>query len=174
MPFANGSQQNFIPNFDPAHGMSGHQPASSIQRSEEKETNEMLIPHGTVITLVDGENWEVLRNSGTEAEPELTKMPTPELAETNHGSGGRHGVSSANPSAHQRDEDAHAAAVGDWLNTQVQTHKIEKLIVIASPRTLGELRHRYSKAVQAVLVSELAKDLIGRQPSDILTALRHR
>ena len=134
----------------------------------------MLILHGAVIALVDGENWEVLRNSGTEAEPELTAIPTPALAETNHGSGGRHGVSSANPSGNQLDEDAHAAAVGDWLNAQVQTHKIEKLVVIASPRTLGELRHRYSKAVQAALVGELAKDLIGRQPSDVLAALRHK
>ena len=100
-------------------------------------------------------------------------MATPELDETNHGSGNRHGVSSANPSGNQRDEDAHAAAVGDWLNAQVQTHKIEHLFVIASPRTLGELRHRYSKAVQAALAGELAKDLIGRQPSEVLAALRH-
>ncbi len=134
----------------------------------------MLIPHGAVIALVDGEHWEILRNSGNEADPELSVMPLPELAETNHGSGGRHGVSSANPSGNQRDEDAHAAAVGDWLNAQVQTHKIEKLIVIASPRTLGELRHRYSKAVQHALVGELAKDLIGRQPADILAALRSK
>lgn len=134
----------------------------------------MLIPHGAVIALVDGENWEVLRNGGTEAEPELTAIATPELVESNHGSGGRHGVSSANPSGNQRDEDAHAAAVGDWLNAQVQTHKIEQLIVIASPRTLGELRHRYSKAVQAALIGELAKDLIGRQPADILTALQKK
>lgn len=134
----------------------------------------MLIPHGAVIALVDGENWEVLRNSGTEAEPELSVLATPELDETNHGSGNRHGVSSANPSGNQRDEDAHAAAVGDWLNAQVQTHKIEHLFVIASPRTLGELRHRYSKAVQAALVGELAKDLIGRQPSEVLAALRHK
>ena len=134
----------------------------------------MLIPHGAVIALVDGEEWQVLRNSGTEADPELTALPTPELVETNHGSGGRHGVSSANPSGNQRDEDAHAAAVGDWLNQQVQTHKIEQLIVIASPRTLGELRHRYSKAVQHAVIGELAKDLMDRQPAEILTALRNK
>lgn len=134
----------------------------------------MLIPHGAVIALVDGENWELLRNSGNEADPELSPMATPDLDETNHSSGNRHGVSSANPSGNQRDEDAHAAAVGNWLNAQVQTHKIEQLIVIASPRTLGELRHRYSKAVQNALLGELAKDLIGRQPADILTALQHK
>ena len=94
----------------------------------------MLIPHGAVIALVDGEDWQVLRNGGTEAEPELALLPTPQLVEENHGSGGRHAISSANPSGHQRDEDAHAAAVAEWLNRQVQDHKIEKLVVIAPPK----------------------------------------
>ncbi|MBA4354989.1 MAG: attachment protein [Novosphingobium sp.] len=134
----------------------------------------MLIPHGAVIALVDGEDWQVLRNAGTEADPELIALTTPELVEDNFGSGARHHVSAANPSGNQRDEDAHAAAVGDWLNHQVQGHKIEQLVVIASPRTLGELRHHYSKAVQNALVGELAKDLIGRQPAEILAALRSR
>lgn len=132
----------------------------------------MLIPHGAVIALVDGEDWQILRNGGTEVEPELTVLPTPELAETNHGSGGRHQISAANPSGNQRDEDAHAAAVGEWLNRQVQDHKIEKLVVIAPPRTLGELRHHYSKAVQNAVIGELAKDFMDRQPAQILAALR--
>jgi len=132
----------------------------------------MLIPHGAVIALVDGEDWQILRNSGTEAEPELTEMATPELVESNHGSGGRHAVSSANPSGNQRDEDAHAAAVAEWLNRQVQDHKIEQLVVIAPPRTLGELRHHYSKAVQRAVIGELAKDFMDRQPTQIIAALR--
>lgn len=132
----------------------------------------MLIPHGAVIALVDGQDWQILRNSGTEAEPELVALPAPHLVEHNHNAGGRHGSSAANPSGHQRDEDAHAAAVGVWLNRQVQDHKIEKLVVIASPRTLGELRHHYSKALQRALIAELAKDLMGRQPADVVAALQ--
>ncbi len=132
----------------------------------------MLIPHGAVIALVDGEDWQVFRNSGTEATPELTALATPELVEENFGSGGRHATSPANPSGNQRDEDAHAAAVGEWLNRQVEAHKIEQLVVIATPRTLGELRHYYSKAVQSALVGELSKDLIGRQPAEIIAAIQ--
>lgn len=134
----------------------------------------MLIPNGAVIALVDGEDWQILRNTGTEAEPKLTEMATPELVEENFGSGGRHAVSSANPSGNQRDEDAHAAAVGDWLNRQVQDHKIEQLVVIAPPRTLGELRHHYSKAVERAVIGELAKDFMDRQPQQILAALQDK
>ena len=134
----------------------------------------MLIPHGAVIALVDGEEWQVYRNAGTEAAPELTALETPALVEENYGSGGRHATSSANPSGSQRDEDAHAAAVGAWLNRQVQDHKIEQLVVIATPRTLGEIRHHYSKAVQSALLGELSKDLIGRQPAEIISALQAR
>lgn len=132
----------------------------------------MLIPHGTVIALVDGKDWTLLRNSGNEATPELTEMPTPALVEHNHGSGGRHGSSSGNPSGHQLEEDAHAAAVAQWLNQQVGGHKIEHLVVIAPPRTLGELRHHYSKQVEQTLLKELSKDLMGRRGTEIVEALR--
>ena len=134
----------------------------------------MLLPHGTVIAVVDGKDWTLFKNAGNEATPELAEMATPSLVEHNHGSGGRHGSSSGNPSGHQLDEDAHAAAVGDWINRQVSAHKIEHLVVIAAPRTLGELRHHYSKQVEHVLVGEVAKDLMGRRGSDIVAALRAR
>jgi len=134
----------------------------------------MLLPHGAVIVLVDGKAWEIYRNAGNEAAPELTALPVPHLVEQNHGSGGRHGSSSGNPSGHQLDEDAHAAAVAEWLNAKVASHQIEHAVVIAAPRTLGELRHHYSRQTQQALVGELSKDLIGKQPVEILASLRAR
>ncbi|MCW1383350.1 host attachment protein [Novosphingobium sp. KCTC 2891] len=133
----------------------------------------MLLPHGAVIALVDGENWTLLRNAGNEATPDLAELPTPHIDEHNHsGSGGRHGPTASNPSPRQMHEDAHAGAVAEWLNQQVIGHKIEHLVVIAPPRTLGELRHHYAKQVSQVLLGEVAKDLIGRKPDEVLAALR--
>lgn len=132
----------------------------------------MLIPHGTIIALVDGKNWELWRNTGNEAAPELSALPTPKLDEHNHGSGGRHYSSAGNPAGNLLDEDAHAAAVTAWLNREVQAHRIAQLVVIAAPRTLGEMRHHYSKATRQAIVREVSKDLIGRQPADIIAALR--
>lgn len=132
----------------------------------------MLIPHGTVIAIVDGKNWQLWRNAGNEAAPELAELPTPQLEEHNHGSGGRHYSSAGNPAGNQLDEDAHAAAVASWLNGEVQAHRIEQLVVIAAPRTLGELRHHYNKGTERATIRELSKDLIGRQPDEIIAALR--
>lgn len=132
----------------------------------------MLLPHGTVIALADGKKFELYRNGGNEAEPTLTALPAPKLDEHNHGSGGRHYSSSGNPQAHLLEEDAHAAGVAAWLNSQVLSHKIEHLVVIAAPRTLGELRRHYHKQTEHALVGELSKDLVGRQPPDIIAALR--
>lgn len=126
----------------------------------------MLIPHGAVIAVVDGKAWELYRNAGTEAATELVAMETPALVEHNHSSGSSHA------SPHQQDETAHCAAVADWLNRQVQQHKIAQIVLIAPPRALGELRHALNKATQHTVIKELAKDMIGRQPNDIIAALR--
>jgi protein required for attachment to host cells len=133
----------------------------------------MLIPHGTVIAVIDGKNFELYRNGGNEGEPELTALKAPELDEHNHSGGGHH-ASSANPIGHLSDEDAHVSAVAQWLNSEVLGHRIEKLAVIAAPRALGELRRHYHKQLELSLVCELSKDLIGKQPPEILHALQNR
>ena len=134
----------------------------------------MLLPHKAVIALVDGKKFELFQNSGNEAEPHLEAMPAPKLDEHNKGSGGHHHSSSGNPQAHLLEEDAHAAAAASWLNSQVLGHKIEHLVVIAAPRTLGELRKHYHKQTEQTLVGELSKDLIGKQGTEIVEALRAR
>ncbi|KPL67455.1 hypothetical protein SZ64_04660 [Erythrobacter sp. SG61-1L] len=132
----------------------------------------MLLPHGAVIALADGSKFELYRNSGNEAEPELTALPSPKLDEHNHGSGGRHYSSAGNPQASLQEEDAHAAGVAAWLNSQVLGHKIEKLVVFAAPRTLGELRKHYHKQTEHALLGEFHKDLVGHKPEDILEAMK--
>lgn len=131
----------------------------------------MLLPHGTIVAVVDGEKFELHRNTGNEAVVELTRMEEVNLDEHNRDSGSRHITSSANP-GHLLDEDAHAAAVVTWLNRQAVAGKIEHLVVVASPRTLGEMRRRYDKQLNAVLLGEVHKELIGRSGADILAALR--
>ena len=61
-----------------------------------------------------------------------------------------------------------------WLNNEVLGHRIEHLVVVAAPRTLGEMRKHYHKQLEHVLLCELHKDLIGKAPSAILTALREK
>jgi protein required for attachment to host cells len=127
-----------------------------------------------VIAVVDGEKFELHRNAGNEAAPEFVPMDVPKLHEHNRDSGARHISSAANPTGHLLDEDAHAAAVAVWLNQQVVARNIENLIVIAPPRSLGELRRHYDSALRNVLFRELDKEMTGRTGQDILEALRSK
>jgi protein required for attachment to host cells len=131
----------------------------------------MLLPHGTVIALVDGQNFELYRNAGNEAAAELEALPGPRLDSHNH-SGGSHHSSPGNHAGTLVNEDAHAIAAVNWLNEQVLGHKIEHLVLIAAPRTLGEMRRHYHKQLEQVLMGELAKDLTGRNGPEILAALK--
>lgn len=131
----------------------------------------MLIPHGCVVALVDGESFDVYRNAGSEAEPQLLLLDPPELDSAGHSDVG-HRSSPGNHADRQMDEDAHARAASLWLNDQVLSHRIKDLVIMAAPRTLGEMRRHYHAKTREVLRKEVSKDLIGFQPRDVIEALR--
>lgn len=132
----------------------------------------MLIPHGTIIAIVDGAHFALLRNSGNEADPVLEAHAMPALDLHGHASGGQHGRMSGHDPASQVIEAQHGAAVVHWLNAEVLAHRIKDLVVIASPRTLGELRPHYHGQLKQVLRRELAKELVGKTGAEVLAALR--
>ena len=127
----------------------------------------MKIPKHAVVAVADGEVLNMFRNVGEEGAAKLTAMPHGEVSAENSGSGGRHQSSSASPSGIQQTEDNFAAGVADVLNKSVLSGKFDHLIVIAAPRTLGELRKPYHKALSAVLVGEISRDLTGHTIADI-------
>ena len=127
----------------------------------------MLLPHGTVIALIDAHHFTLYRNVGDEAQPELAAMESPKLDLHNHSGASHH-------SAAHVAEDAHAIAAVNWLNAAVLGHKIEHLVLAATPRTLGEARKHYHKALERSLKAEIAKDLAGKKPAEVLAALREK
>lgn len=131
----------------------------------------MLLPHGCYVALVDGETFDLYRNAGAEAEPQLLLLDPPEIDSSNH-SGGSHHSSPGNHADSQVAEDAHARAAAIWLNSQVLRRRIKDLVILAPPRTLGEMRKHYHRKLQEVLRKEVGKDLAGFQPHQIMLALR--
>lgn len=131
----------------------------------------MNINKGDLIAVLDGETFKLFTNSGEPGAPKLTEQETGKVETDNKGSGGRHGSSSANPSDSQQDEDAFAAGAADLLNKKMMGGSIEGLVVIAAPRTLGELRKHYHKTLTAKLTGEIDKDLTGHSLADIEKAL---
>lgn len=79
-----------------------------------------------------------------------------------------------NPDHGQQREDGFAAATVAWLNEQALAGKIDQILIIAAPKTLGEMhRPHYHKALEGKLVGELAKDLTGHAIHDIEAAILH-
>jgi protein required for attachment to host cells len=131
----------------------------------------MKLPKNAIVAVADGEILGLYRNSGEENAPALTAMPDVDVATSNKGSGNRHQSSSANPSDSQQDEDSFAAGIAALLNKRVLEGQIDDLVVIAAPRTLGELRKHYHKSLEARLVGEISKDLTGHSVADIEKAV---
>ncbi len=127
----------------------------------------MLLPKGAIVAVADGEKFNLFSNTGDEANPALTAMPEPGIENVNKGSGASHQSSSANPDESQLEEDGFSAGIADVLNRQVLDGKISDLVIIAAPRTLGELRKHYHKELSATLLGEIPKDLTGHAVQDI-------
>ena len=131
----------------------------------------MLLPKGTTVAVADGEKFNLFRNTGDEANPALTAMPEADIDSVNKGSGASHQNSSANPDGGQSAEDGFAGGIADMLNKRVLDGEIADLVIIAAPRTLGELRKSYHKKLSDVLRGEISKDLTGHPVHDIEKAI---
>jgi len=131
----------------------------------------MLLHHDTTVVVADGRTMKVFRNAGTEVAPRLEARDSPRLGHDGHGSGGRHHSSSANPDDTQLDEDSFAAAVGTWLNAEVLAGRIARLVVVAPPRALGEIRRRYHPQLEKRLAAEISHELVDATPAELLAAI---
>ena len=130
-----------------------------------KSQTEPLSPSRTAKKL------KMFKNTGTEQDVKLTALAEPDVDAENAGAGSGHHNSSANPDSGQAEEDGFAAGIAEMLNSRVLSGNITGLIVIAAPRTLGELRKRYHKNLSSILVGEIPKDLTGHSIHDIEKAI---
>ena len=127
----------------------------------------MKLPHNAHVALIDGQSFTVMRNKGQGFEPKLEGGEKPDLSATNYSAGVRHqdDLGRAKGTSTQLDELAHGAAAAEWLNARAISGDIENLLIIADPKTLGEMRHHYHGELEKRLVGEIDKTLTG-QPTD--------
>lgn len=143
----------------------------------------MQVPHNAFVLVADGRKMLFFRNEGDAAYPNLKV----ELAEEQSNPADRDqktdaagGASSPQGGAggnmeevdfHQQEEDRFAAQAADMLKTRALSNQFEHLIIVAPPKTLGELRKHYHKEVERRLAGELAKDLTNHPVDEIEKAL---
>ncbi len=83
--------------------------------------------------------------------------------------GGRHAMDDGR-NLHEEEEGKFLKRLADRLGEAEKAKQFEHLVVAAPPRALGLLREKLSKAVQARVRAETAKDLVGESGA----ALRER
>lgn len=130
----------------------------------------MKVPHNAHVAIVDGTKFLVMRNTGPMFEPKLEKATTPDVDATNFSAGIKHQDQSGQRNGStDLNELAHAAAAAEWLNAQAIAGDISDLIVVADPKTLGEMRRHYHTELESRLRGELAKTMTG-EPADRIAA----
>lgn len=126
----------------------------------------MRLPKNAHVAVVDGTRFVMLRNEGAPLEPKLGKAQEVDVSATNFSAGVKHQDESGQRMGRtDLNELAHGAAVAECLNQKAIAKEIDDLIVIADPKTLGEMRRHYHTELEKRLIGEIAKTMTG-EPTD--------
>lgn len=130
----------------------------------------MKLPHKAHVALIDGESFTLFRNDGQIFDPKLVELAKPSLDVSNFSAGVQHQDDVGRKLGRtQLEELARGAAVTEWLNAKAIAGEIESLLIIADPKTLGEMRQHYHVELKQRIVGEIDKTLTG-QPTDRIEA----
>jgi protein required for attachment to host cells len=139
----------------------------------------MRVPHNSFVLIADGKKSLFFRNEGDGEFPNLIVErkdghSDPKDRELKSDGPGRAFSSVGNGRSayeetdfHQLEENRFAAETAEMLNRRALSNDFESLIVVAPPRTLGELRKHYHKEVEKRIAGEIAKDLTGHPVREI-------
>ena len=143
----------------------------------------MMLPNNALALVADGRKMMFWQNYGDESRIDLQlevhqeqKNPATRDQGTDRPgrsfqSFGTRRSSMEQSDFHQIEEDRFAAEAATLLKERVLNHDFKALVVIAPPRTLGELRKHYHKEVESRILLEIHKDLTGFPIADIESAL---
>jgi protein required for attachment to host cells len=132
----------------------------------------LRLPHDTWVLVGDGRKALVLRNAGDATHPNLQttdvfkQQQTSRTSELGTDKPGRTNPSSAighsayeQTDWHELEEQRFAHHVAEVLAARAQAGAFEKLVVVAPPKTLAELRRTFPDAVKHKIIAEIDKDL---------------
>ncbi len=126
------------------------------------------IPHDALVVVADGTGARFFRNAGQDSKISLKAegefKPTDLLDE---GASGRPTESSPK----ETDEATFAKQLANELYRRAHSGEFAALVLIADPKTLGQIRPTLHKEVQDRLISEIGKTFTNASIADIQKAL---
>ena len=134
--------------------------------------SKLAIPHDAFVFVGDGEKALFLRNAGDEKFPNLTtervftdvNPPTREQGSDRPGREFKRAGTNRRSSVemtdwHELEKHRFADHVAAALERLVRAESVKKIIIVAPPRTLAELRHAFHADVKKRIIAEIDKDL---------------
>lgn len=146
----------------------------------------MTIPHNTLVLVADGVKMLFLRNQGHGGDIDLVteahhqrqdqkdheiKADAPGLT-AQCGGYGRPAVEETD--FHQLEEDRFASEAAEQLRHRALGGDFDALVIVAPPKTLGELRKHLHTEVEKRIIMELSKEMTNRPIPDIAAMLMGR
>lgn len=144
----------------------------------------MKIENGTVLMVLDGTKMLLFRNDGDAKYPVLTTLAhensanppssrqgTDAPGRTHSSMGDGRSSSYGETDWHQQSEDHFARHAAEVLEQAASRLKDEGVVVIAAPRTLGEMRKHYGRETGRRLLGEISKDLAGQMTDRIIEVI---
>ena len=137
----------------------------------------MRLPHNSYVVIADGEKMLLFRNEGDAEFPQLVvernreqEVPADRELKTDQAGrtqdmGGRSAYEETD--FHQLEKDRFAHETAELLKRLALRNGFEQLVVVAPPKTLGELRKHYHKEVEKRLAAEIPKDLTNLPVNEI-------
>ncbi len=132
----------------------------------------MKLPKNSHVAVVDGETFLLFRNEGQLFEPKLRKEDSPKLDVTNFSAGVKHHDDVGQALGRtDLDELGYAAAAASWLNEKAIAGDLHDVLIIADPKSLGEMREHYHSELKKRVVGEIDKTLTGQPVEKIEQAI---
>ncbi|HEY0445763.1 MAG: Host attachment protein [Alphaproteobacteria bacterium] len=139
----------------------------------------MRVPHNSFVLVADGKKSLFFRNEGDGEFPNLIierkdvhenpkdREQKSDATGSAHSSFGTVRSAFSETDFHQLEEDRFAAETAELLKQRALRNEFDSLIIVAPPKTLGELRKHYHKEVERRIAGEIAKDLTGHPVEEI-------
>lgn len=144
----------------------------------------MRVPHASYVLVADGAKMLFFRNEGDAERLNLQVVDAEQQRDApdrdiKSGPAGQKpggaalggGNSAGEADFHRQNEDRFAADAAEMINRAALAHRFESLVIVAPPRTLGELRRHFHKEAAARITAEIPKDLANHPVDRIEAAL---
>ncbi len=128
------------------------------------------VPGGAAVVITTGTGAKMFVNKGSAQDISLAFTGSLEPSDLNDD--GPAGKSAPDMSKAELDEATFSKQLASHLYKQVHSGKMDKIVLIADPDTLGELRPLLHKEVLDAIVSEMAKTLTNHSIDEIERSLR--